>query len=101
MGEGIITSELLERVMNMIVNRTARAAILLVTCFLAPALRAQVAEGITDYSKATPADFADEDMMKEVMSGGVPMGRWKEGLLFDGIAPQPWLKSAANWMPGT
>ena len=29
------------------------------------------------------------------------MGRWKEGLLFDGIAPTPGLKSAANWFPRT
>jgi hypothetical protein len=29
------------------------------------------------------------------------MGRWKEGLLFEGISPQPWLTSAANWFPGT
>ena len=29
------------------------------------------------------------------------MGRWKEGLLFEGISPQPWLKSAANWFPNT
>ena len=35
------------------------------------------------------------------LSGGVPMGRWKEGLLFEGISPQPWLTSAANWFPRT
>jgi ribonuclease BN (tRNA processing enzyme) len=29
------------------------------------------------------------------------MGRWKEGLMFDGIEPMPWLKSAANWFPNT
>ena len=29
------------------------------------------------------------------------MGRWKEGLTFEGISPQPWLTSAANWFPGT
>ena len=29
------------------------------------------------------------------------MGRWKEGLTFEGIEPMPWLKSAANWMPGS
>ena len=29
------------------------------------------------------------------------MGRWREGLLFDGIAPTPGLKSAANWFPRT
>ena len=41
-----------------------------------------------------------EDIMS-VLTGGVPGGRWKEGLLFEGISPQPWLKSAANWFPGT
>ena len=35
------------------------------------------------------------------LSGGVPGGRWKEGLLFEGVKPMPWLKSAANWFPGT
>jgi ribonuclease BN (tRNA processing enzyme) len=39
--------------------------------------------------------------IKAGLSGGVPMGRWKEGLLFEGISPQPHLKSAANWFPNT
>ena len=47
-------------------------------------------------------DFEDDpEKFKEVATGGVPMGRWKEGLLFDGIEPMPWLSSAANWFPGT
>lgn len=29
------------------------------------------------------------------------MGRWEEGLTFQGIEPMPWLKSAANWTPGS
>ena len=41
-----------------------------------------------------------EDIQK-ALSGGVPSGRWKEGLLFEGIEPMPWLKSAANWFPNT
>ena len=41
------------------------------------------------------------DEIKAALSGGVPMGRWKEGLLFEGISPQPWLTSAANWFPGS
>ena len=45
-----------------------------------------------------PSSEAD---VKAALSGGVPMGRWKEGLLFEGIAPMPWLKSAANWFPNT
>jgi len=39
--------------------------------------------------------------VQAALSGGVPMGRWNEGLLFEGISPQPWLKSAANWFPNT
>lgn len=39
--------------------------------------------------------------IQAALSGGVPMGRWKEGLLFDGIEPTPGLKSAANWFPRT
>ena len=46
-----------------------------------------------------------EDVMK-VLTGGVknPTGEkeiWKEGLLFEGIEPMPWLESAANWFPKT
>ena len=46
-----------------------------------------------------------EDVMK-VLMGGVknPTGEeelWKEGLLFDGVEPMPWLVSAANWFPRT
>jgi ribonuclease BN (tRNA processing enzyme) len=46
----------------------------------------------------TPSSEAD---MKAALTGGVPMGRWKEGLMFEGVEPMPWLKSAANWFPGT
>ena len=46
-----------------------------------------------------------EDVMK-VLTGGIknPTGEkelWKEGLMFDGIEPMTWLKSAANWFPRT
>jgi len=44
---------------------------------------------------------SSEADIKAALFGGVPMGRWKEGLLFQGIAPMPWLKSAANWFPRT
>ena len=43
----------------------------------------------------------DPETLKAVATGGTPMGRWKEGLTFDGVAPMPWLKSAANWFPKT
>ena len=45
-----------------------------------------------------PSSEAD---IKAALFGGVPDGRWKEGLLFEGIRPMPWVKSAANWFPGT
>lgn len=44
---------------------------------------------------------SDPKVLKEVGTGGTPMGRWKEGLTFDGVAPMPWLKSATNWFPKT
>lgn len=44
--------------------------------------------------------FSPEAIQK-ALSGGVPAGRWKEGLLFEGIEPMPWLRSAANWFPNT
>lgn len=43
-----------------------------------------------------PSDPAD---VEKALTGGVPMGRWKEGLVFEGIEPMPWLTSAANWFP--
>ena len=46
-------------------------------------------------------EVSSQEDIEAALSGGVPMGRWKEGLLFDGISPQPWLKSAANWFPNT
>ena len=44
---------------------------------------------------------SDPAVLKAIATGGTPMGRWKEGLTFDGVAPMPWLKSAANWFPKT
>ena len=49
-------------------------------------------------AKQTPSS---EEEIRAALFGGVPGDRWKEGLLFEGIKPQPWLKSAANWFPGT
>jgi ribonuclease Z len=42
----------------------------------------------------------DPEVFKKIATSGLPMGRWKEGLTFEGIEPMPWLKSAANWFPG-
>jgi hypothetical protein len=42
---------------------------------------------------------SSKEDIQNALTGGVPMGRWKEGLLFEGVRPMPWLKSAANWFP--
>ncbi|MCL7976966.1 MAG: MBL fold metallo-hydrolase [marine benthic group bacterium] len=44
---------------------------------------------------------SSEEEINTALSGGVPMGRWNEGLLFEGLRPSPWMKSAANWFPRT
>ena len=54
--------------------------------------------GLNAQEKQTPS--SQEDIQK-ALTGGVPLGRWDEGLLFEGVSPQPWLKSAANWFPNT
>ncbi|MBW1905081.1 MAG: hypothetical protein JRJ24_07200, partial [Deltaproteobacteria bacterium] len=38
-----------------------------------------------------PEGSSSEADIKAALTGGVPGGRWKEGLLFEGIRPQPWL----------
>ena len=35
---------------------------------------------------------ADPQVLAKIATGGQPMGRWKEGLMFDGIEPMPWLE---------
>ena len=46
-------------------------------------------------------DASSEAEIRAALFGGVPAGRWKEGLLFEGIRPSPWMKSASNWFPRT
>ncbi|CAM4053263.1 guanitoxin biosynthesis MBL fold metallo-hydrolase GntH [Vibrio neonatus] len=41
------------------------------------------------------------EVIQSVLSGGISGDRWTEGLMYEGVAPMPWLKSAANWYPGT
>jgi len=50
--------------------------------------------------------YSSEEEIMRVLTGGVsnPTGDkelWKEGLLFEGIEPMPWMQSAANWFPKT
>ena len=61
-----------------------------------------LAASVTSFAAPPPVqEPSSQEDIKAALSGGVPMGRWKEGLLFEGISPQPWLTSAANWFPGT
>ena len=46
-------------------------------------------------------EVSSEEEIRAALFGGVPMDRWKEGLLFEGIRPSPWMKSASNWFPRT
>ena len=79
--------------MNLLIKRTTQ---LMMTVFTASLMiNAVMAEPVPVGEPSSEADI------KAALSGGVPMGRWKEGLLFEGVRPMPWLKSAANWFPGT
>jgi ribonuclease Z len=46
-------------------------------------------------------EVSSEEEIRAALFGGVPGGCWKEGLLFEGIRPSPWMKSASNWFPRT
>jgi hypothetical protein len=46
-------------------------------------------------------DVSSVEEIRAALFGGVPMDRWKEGLLFEGVRPSPWMKSASNWFPRT
>lgn len=44
-------------------------------------------------------DPSSPEQIQAALTGGVPMGRWTEGLMFEGINPTPGITSAANWFP--
>ena len=70
--------------------------------YLAAAAIVSIVASAPTTAQPVPAqDASSKEDIEATLSGGVPMGRWKEGLLFEGIRPQPWLASAANWFPGT
>ena len=49
-----------------------------------------------------PTDYeTNPDVLARIATAGQPLGRWKEGLTFDGVEPMPWMKSAVNWYPRT
>ena len=68
---------------------------------------ASASKSIRMSTQDTPVVYRQEDfetdpaVYRAVIEGGQPLGRWKEGLMFDGIEPMPWLVSSANWFPGT
>jgi hypothetical protein len=80
-------------------NATRRRCLGLVMAATEAVAQAPDAEQL---KKLAAAGFeSDPATLKAVATGGTPMGRWKEGLTFDGVAPMPWLKSSANWFPKT
>lgn len=52
-------------------------------------------------AQETQAYEQNQENIDKVINGGRALGRWQDGMMFEGIAPQPWLKSAANWFPNT
>ena len=71
------------------------------TIFSLSILASLLVSGVTLAEPPPVQDVSSEQDIKAALTGGVPMNRWKEGLLFEGVSPMPWLKSAANWFPGT
>lgn len=39
--------------------------------------------------------------INRAFEAGRPLGRWKEGLMFEGIVPTEGVKSGGNWIPGS
>ena len=49
-----------------------------------------------------PKQFeTDPAVLGRIATGGRPLGRWTEGVNFEGMEPMPWMKSALNWYPRT
>lgn len=47
-----------------------------------------------------PRNLTDAQMASLAALEAQPKG-WKDGLTFDGMSPQPWLKNTVNWYPNT
>jgi ribonuclease Z len=54
---------------------------------------------MSDETKKRP-ELSAEDI-QNALTGCVPLGRWKEGLMFEGINLTPGHKRASNWFPRT
>jgi len=54
------------------------------------------------FGQAPPVQEASSEAdIKAALFGGISGDKWKEGLLYEGINPMPWMKSASNWFPRT
>ncbi len=51
--------------------------------------------------KAAQKPLTDAEMVELTALQAQPNGRWKDGLTFDGMEPQPWLKNTVNWYPNS
>ncbi|WP_052444516.1 guanitoxin biosynthesis MBL fold metallo-hydrolase GntH [Flammeovirga sp. OC4] len=60
-----------------------------------------VTEDINDLKNQQDVFQTDTTQLKVALTAGLPLGRWNEGLMFDGIAPMSHMVSAANWYPNT
>lgn len=79
-------------------KNTRRRGLLAAVAFVLVAFTGLTIAATQEQEKQKPSSEAD---IRAALFGGVPMGRWKEGLMFQGVSPQPWLKSASNWFPRT
>ena len=65
-------------------------------------LASQVIAEATRQNPLDPTLFeTDPAVLGRIATGGRPLGRWTEGVNFEGMEPMPWLKSALNWVPRT
>ena len=49
------------------------------------------------FAQAPPVqEPSSKEGIEAALTGGVPMGRWKEGLLFEGIRPSPWMANVCS-----
>jgi len=65
-------------------------------------LVAMANHALAETSQPVPVqDASAVEEIRAALFGDVRMDRWKEGLLFEGIRPSPWMASASNWFPRT
>ena len=62
-------------------------------------------QAIADATRDAPLDpekfETDPAVLGRIATGGRPLGRWVEGVNFEGMEPMPWMKSSMNWFPRT